>query len=287
MLDVALGQHPAVIGSGEITALTRHVWRKNEYCACGQPVHDCGFWSPVLRQWWDGHPPSLMPQYEDCQKKIESLVGLAKSSSGLGHGKHFAFYARHTTRLFEAMLSQSGKRTIVDSSKLPGRAMALALVPEIDLRVIHVVRDGRGVAWSLAKAYAARRKIGSAAGNQTEVRIPDGLRWTMVNLGTEYLSRKLGPEKVMRLRYEDFVSNPADVMRKIGTFVELDFGETGERLQRGEAVRPGHQIAGNRLRMNASISLARDESWRSMMPLGQQAVFRRLGGWMLRRYGYL
>jgi hypothetical protein len=39
--------------------------------------------------------------------------------------------------------------------------------------------------------------------------------------------------------------------------------------------------------MNASISLAKDESWRSMMPPGQQASFQRLGGWMLRRYGYL
>ena len=287
VLDVALGQHPAVIGSGEIAELTRHVWRENEYCACGQPVHDCDFWSPVLRQWSEGQPSSLMPLYEDCQKKIESLVGLAKSSSGFGHGKQFAFYARNTTRLFEAMLSQSGKSAIVDSSKLPARAMALALIPEIDLRVIHVVRDGRGVAWSLAKAYGRDVKSGLQREIKPKSVSRTALRWIMVNLETEYLLRKLSPEKVMRLRYEDFISDPADVMRKIGALAELDFGGIGEKLQRGEPVRPGHQIAGNRLRMNASISLAKDELWRSMMPPAEQARFRRLGGWMLRRYGYL
>ena len=287
LLDVALGQHPQVIGSGEIAELTGHVWRENEYCACGQPVHDCDFWSPVLRRWSEGQPSSLMPEYEDCQKKIESLIGLSKLSSGFGQGKQFAFYARNTTRLFEAILSQSGKSTIVDSSKKPGRAMALALIPEIDLRVIHVVRDGRGVAWSLAKPYKRDVKSGLQREIKPKPVSRTALRWTMVNLGAEHLSRKLGPEKVMRLRYEDFVSDPADAMQRIGAFAGLDFGGIGEKLQRGEPVRPGHQIAGNRLRMSASISLSKDEQWRSMMPPAQQAVFRWLGGSMLRRYGYL
>lgn len=287
VLDIALGQHPQVIGAGEITALTRHVWRRNEYCACGQPVHDCGFWNPVLRRWSEGQDVSLMPQYQRCQGKIEGLFGHAKLSSGLGNRSQFAFYTNHTARLFEAMVSQSYKKVIVDSSKLPGRAMALALVPKVDLRVIHVVRDGRGVAWSLAKAYERDVK----AGLQREIKPKSisrtALRWSIVNLETEYLARKLGPQKVMRLRYEDFVSNPAETMRKIGIFAELDFSQVGEALRRGEFINPGHQIAGNRLRMNASFSLAGDESWRSMMPAGQQASFRRLGGWMLGRYGYL
>src|SRR5690606_6155510 len=92
------------------------------------------------------------------------------------------------------------------------------------------------------------------------------LRWSMVNLAAECLSSKLGPQKVMRLRYEDFVSDPAVAMERIGTFTGLDFAGIGKELQRGEAVRPRHQIAGNRLRMNASISLSKDEGWRTMMP---------------------
>ena len=92
--------------------------------------------------------------------------------------------------------------------------MALALIPEIDLRVIHVVRDGRGVAWSLAKPYKRDVKSGLQREIKPKSVSRTALRWTMVNLGTEYLSRKLDPKKVMRVRYEDFVSDPADVDAK-------------------------------------------------------------------------
>jgi len=240
-----------------------------------------------MRRWSEGQPSSLMREYVDCQEKIENLAGLAKAAAGVGNRKQLAFHAHHTTRLFEAMVAQSGKEMIVDSSKLPGRAMALALAPGIDLRVIHVVRDGRGVAWSMAKAYERDVKSGLQRDIKPKPVSRTALRWTTVNLAAEYLSRKLGPEKFMRVRYEDFVTDPADVLNRIGNFVSLDFSKTGERLKLGEAVLPGHQIAGNRLRMNASIALSKDETWRSMMPAAQKAAFERLGGWMLKRYGYL
>ncbi len=206
---------------------------------------------------------------------------------GVGIGKQLAPYVLHTKRLFNAMLSCSGKQIIVDSSKLPGRAMALAQIPGVDMRVIHVVRDGRGVAWSLLKAYDRDVKSGLQKAIKPKPVFRTALRWSIVNLAVEYLSRKLGPQKVMRVRYEDFASNPAATMQQIGAFLELDLSQIGLSLQNGEAIEPGHQVAGSRLRMNASIALTKDESWRTRMPAGQQLSFQRLGGWMLRRYGYL
>jgi hypothetical protein len=287
VLDIAFGQHAAVLGAGEITALTRHVWRENEFCACGKPVHDCDFWSSVLAEWSKGQEPSLMSEYGLAQQKIEGSAWLARTLLRLGVGRHFKSYSLHTTRLFQELLSRSGKDIVIDSSKLPARAMALAHIPNIDLRIIHLVRDGRGVAWSLLKGYDRDPRSGLQKKIRPKSVFRTALRWTIVNLATEYLSRKLGPQRVLRLRYEDFTSDPAAVMRRIGTFVALDLGQIGRKLQRGDPIGPGHQIAGNRLRMNASLSLVKDESWRSLMPAGQQAFFRRLCGWMLRRYGYL
>lgn len=287
ILDIALGQHSAVLGAGEVTSLTRHVWRHNEYCACGNPIRDCSFWSAVCQEWSAGSDSKVMAEYCALQTKFEGLSVLVKVLSGLGLGKQFAAYTLHTKRLMNAMQSCSGKQVIVDSSKLPGRAMALAQIPGIDMRVIHMVRDGRGVAWSLLKPYERDAK----SGLQKEIRpksvFRTALRWSVVNLAVEYLSRKLGSEKVMRVRYEDFASDPVAVMQKIGTFLELDLHQIGSSLQNGESVRAGHQVAGNRLRMNGSVALTKDESWRVRMPAGQQVSFERLGGWMLRRYGYL
>ncbi|AGA10948.1 sulfotransferase [Sinorhizobium meliloti] len=287
ILDIALGQHAALVGAGEITSLTQHVWRNNEYCACGKAIRDCSFWSSVLRDWSNGQHSGLMEEYCALQQKFEGLSMVAKLLSGIGLGKQFSLYTHHTKRLFSAMHSCSGREMIVDSSKLPGRAMALAQIPGIDMRVIHLVRDGRGVAWSLLKGY----ERDTTSGLQKEIKpksvFRTALRWSMVNLAVEYLSRKLGPERVIRVRYEDFASDPVAVMGKIGAFLELDLSRVGTSLKNGEAIGPGHQVAGNRLRMNTSIALNKDETWRARMPARQQVSFQRLGGWMLRRYGYL
>ncbi|WHS91423.1 sulfotransferase (plasmid) [Sinorhizobium kummerowiae] len=287
ILDIALGQHAAVVGAGEITSLTRHVWRHNEYCACGNAIRDCSFWSSVRREWSDGQDPGLMEEYCALQQKFEGLSMMTRLLSSMGLGKQFSLYILHTKRLFSAMQSCSGRQVVVDSSKLPGRAMAVAQIPGIDMRVIHLVRDGRGVAWSLLKGYERDAKSGLQKEIKPKSVFRTALRWSMVNLAVEYLSRKLGSEKVMRVRYEDFASDPVAVMQQIGTFLELDLSQVGTSLQNGEAMGPGHQVAGNRLRMNASIALNKDETWRTRMPARQQVSFQRLGGWMLRRYGYL
>jgi hypothetical protein len=229
----------------------------------------------------------MMSEYCALQTKFEGLSVLAKVLSGIGLGKQFAPYALQTERLVNAMLSCSGKQVVVDSSKLPGRAMALAQIPTIDMRVIHMVRDGRGVAWSLLKPYERDAKSGLQKEIKPKSVFRTALRWSVVNLAVEYLSRKLGPEKVLRVRYEDFASDPVAVMQRIGAFLDLDLHQIGSSLQNGEPIGPGHQVAGNRLRMNGSVALTKDESWRARMPAAQQVSFERLGGWMLRRYGYL
>ena len=176
ILNIALGQHSAVMGAGEISELTRHVWQENEYCACGAPIRDCKFWSPVLQQWFEGSDALIISNYGKLQHKFEGLFGFAKVFFGIRNGKQLDTYALHTMRLFDAIISHSHAQVIVNSSKLPGRAMALSLVPGIDLRVIHIVRDGRGVAWSLLKdAINGYVKSGLQKGNQTEVSIQDGL----------------------------------------------------------------------------------------------------------------
>lgn len=286
ILDIALGQHSAVVGAGEITSLTQHAWRNNEFCACGKAIHHCSFWSSVLEEWSAGGEQGLMDEYCRLQQRFEGLSMATRLLSGAGLGKQFSVYTLHTKRLFSAMLSCSGRQVIVDSSKLPGRAMALAQIPGIDMRVIHLVRDGRGVAWSLLKGYERDAKSGLQKEIKPKSVFRTALRWSMVNLAVEYLSRKLGPERVIRVRYEDFTSDPVSVMQKVGTFLELDLSRVGTSLQNGEAMGPAHQVAGNRLRMSESIALNKDETWRTRMPARQQVSFQWLGGWMLKRYGY-
>ena len=287
LLDIALGQHSAIAGAGEVATLSRHVWSSNEYCSCGQPASNCPLWGPIGRQWTGNFPPaSSMAEYKRDQENIESILSSHRILRRALGRQTFKSYADETFRLLQAIRQHSGKEVIVDSSKLPGRALALASIPGIDLSVIHLVRDGRGVAWSLLQGY--RRDL--KAGLQKEIKPKSALRtaarWCVVNVVTEALRWKLGPGRYIRVKYEDLVVDPVRTLERIGGMIDLDLADIAQKLRGGEPIEPSHQIAGNRLRMNKSIRLVRDEAWRTQMPATERAAFDRLGGWLLRRYGY-
>jgi hypothetical protein len=287
LLDIALGQHSAIAGAGEVTTLSRHVWPHNEHCSCGQPASNCPLWGPIGRQWTGNFASaSSMARYRRDQENIESILGSRRILRRILDRQGFKTYADESFRLFEAIKQHSGKDIIVDSSKMPGRALALASIPKIDLFVVHLVRDGRGVAWSLLQGYNRDVKAGLQKEIKPKSALRTAARWCVVNLVTEALRWKLGPGRYLRVKYEDLVVDPLPTLQRIGEMIDLDLADIALKLRGGEPIQPTHQIAGNRLRMNKSIRLVSDEAWRTQMPAKERAAFDRLGGWLLRRYGY-
>jgi hypothetical protein len=280
LLDIALGQHPSIMGAGEVTTLSRHVWENDEYCACGAPVQDCPIWKPIVEQWRDDEPISLMAEYRTEQEKSESIVG-----GRLFHATRHQNHVRRTVKLLQTMSAISGRPVLVDSSKLPGRASALAKMPGIELYVIHLVRDGRGVAWSLSKGY--RRQVDQ--GLQRDLRpkplIYTAIRWASVNIATGALCRRLGPDRSLCVRYEDFVADPRET---IGKIIALVGEQKPDWLTDPEhrPLEPHHQVAGSRHRMQRSITVQKDEKWKTEMPRWKQRAFTFLTAPLMRRYGY-
>ena len=286
LLSIALEQHKDVFGAGEIHELTRNAWRQNAFCSCGEPLQSCSFWSAVAKTWGKDDPAEFLEDYRRRQGRFESLHALAALPL-LETAGDFSAFADETGRLFDIIASKSGKKVIVDSSKLPGRAASLARMASIDLFVVHLIRDGRGVAWSMMKAYKPDLKAGLQREIKPKSVYRTGLRWAMLNLGAERLKNIVGPQRYLRLRYEDFVRDPESALRRIGEMVEgLDLAPIGKAIHGGAAARPVHQIAGNRLRMNETIRLSMDEAWRADMPSKSRRDFSRLCGWLLQRYGY-
>jgi Sulfotransferase family len=278
LLDIALGEHDAIMGGGEISTLARHVWINDEYCACGAAVQACPMWRDIVDDWRDGEPPTLIEEYRHAQERTEIIIGTGRALERLRSAEH----AARTAKLFRDIVARSGRPIVVDSSKLPGRAFALAAMPGIDLHVVHVVRDARGVAWSLKKGF--KRQVDQ--GLQRELRPKPlaytALRWSIVNLATEALCRRLGPTRSLRVRYEDFVADPPATLARILALV----GEKPIAKQPEGPMIPQHQVAGSRHRMQPSITISRDERWKETMPRRQMTVVTLLTAPLLRRYGY-
>ncbi|WP_338240833.1 sulfotransferase family protein [Aurantiacibacter hainanensis] len=283
LLDIALGQQPGVFGAGEITALARHVWKEREFCACREKADECGFWGRVVNSWLEGRKSGAMDAYGKRLARSEWLFDPRRLLWRFGAGREARAYREETAALFREIAEASGDTVIVDSSKLPGRASALMSVPGIELYVVHVVRDGRGVAWSMMKPY----KRAVDAGLQKEVKPKPlwqaAVRWFTVNIGAEIVRLRLPRERSMRVRYEDFVADPGGKVKSI-----LDFaGEEYVQPPYGaDLIKPQHQIAGNRSRMQNEIRLRRDIGWTSQMPRSDQTVFSALAAPLLAKYGY-
>jgi hypothetical protein len=286
LMSIALGQHPEIFGAGEIHELTRHAWSENTFCSCARPLQECDFWSAAVQRWRAMGQPSGLQDYVKLQKRFEHLLMAQMSRLGAGAGAKFESFAGATEALFRIIAATSGKGVVADSSKLPGRAWALAQMKMLDLYVVHMVRDGRGVAWSLMKSYKRDVNAGLQRDIKPKSTLRTCLRWSLVNLAAEDLRRVVGPEKYLRVRYEDFAKNPAAVMDRIGAMIGVDLQGVGADLAGGRVLNPNHQLAGNRLRLNASIKMDIDETWRSQMPEAKQRLFGRVCGWMLRRYDY-
>ena len=59
------------------------------------------------------------------------------------------------------------------------------------------------------------------------------VRWTILNLASEWVCTRLGPKRTMRLRYEDFVADPKAALERIGSLIELDLTDVADAASSG------------------------------------------------------
>jgi hypothetical protein len=319
ILDVVLGNHPKIESVGEVGNLMRNGWisRKSlrgipekslrvPLCTCGKrldvlyvdaPEEACPFWSRVRREWVERvDPHDDIEDYPKLQNDFElerrwSRYGLDPLPRLLyerrGPSARFRSYARLTRAFFEAISAASGKPVIVESAKSLVRAFALSMVPGIDLYTVHLVRDGRGVITSHRKTLKKDVQAGIMWDHEGRPMWKTAVRWTILNLASEWVCARLGPERAMRLRYEDFVADPQAALGRIGSLIGLDLAGVAQAASSGEPLRAGHNIGGNRTKKSGYVTLRPDaQEWRESLSPAEQRLSWTLMGWLMRRYGY-
>jgi hypothetical protein len=280
VLDILLGNHEDVLSLGEVSNFFQSENRLPR-CACGLPMEACDLWAEVNRRvsgQVDGERADWHRDWQDVER-VRSLLPLVRGSFSPG-GKREATGARYSAlmeALFTALAEVTGKTVFVDSSKtiwpVPGRPYALYTLCDFDVRVVHLIRDGRAVMWSLWKGVDPDIEAGRAR--------PSALRgykaafsWAAHNLLASWLLAKLPSERVMRLYYKDLVTQPLETLDRLGSFTGLDPRVLKERLAGGEPLQVGHLLRGNRVaRQQDQIHLRPDDSWRQGLPPLGRALF--------------
>jgi hypothetical protein len=268
-----------------VTALARHVWDSDEYCACRSTVGNCPLWKQVVEQWRAGEDAKFIPRLRKAQERIEGILSWRRLLGAVAAHPTQAQFDEHTSRLFGILRTVSGRPIIVDSSKLPGRAFALAALPSIELYVIHLVRDGRGVTWSMMKPFKRQVEMGLQKELKPKPLIYTALRWAIVNVAAQLLCFKLGRRRSMRVRYEDFVEDPAKILDRVLGMV----GQQGSEVAPLDArtIFPHHQVAGSRHRMQAVLTIEQNDQWRGEMPRWKQFAVSLICAPLMLWYGYM
>jgi hypothetical protein len=317
ILDIVLGNHPDIESVGEVANIFVNGWinreslrgidpkkRRVPICTCGKrldvlyvdsPDEACPFWSRVRREWVERADPESIESYPKLRGDFEHTrsASLVQQYRRLLYEKRrksasFRSYARLTRAFFESIHAVSGKPVIVDSSKSPVRAFALSIVPGIDLFVVHLVRDGRGVMTSRSKVLKKNIRAGIMWDHEGFPMWRTVVRWIVLNLAAEWVCTRLGPKKTMRLRYGDFVADPKGALERIGSLIELDLTEVAEAASSGQPMQAGHNVGGNRTKKSTIIALRPElaEEWRTALsPTGRRLSWL-FTGWLMRRYGY-
>jgi hypothetical protein len=289
VLDNVLGNHPLIQSVGELARLPSDAWLQNfeHYCACGERSKNCPFWVAVQQAWCNSNGNIAIPKYIELQNKVEKFrqwpLLLCQSWQST---RTFQAYAEQTVLLLKAIQMVSGCAIIVDSSKGLERALALSLIPDIDMKIIQLVRDPRGVVWSHKKAFTKDLKHGLPRDIRSQPAWRATLYWCRMNLQTDWLRRRVGPEKSMLVRYEDFMLQTLPVLQKIGNFIGVDLLSVQQAIKQEEKLHFGHTIAGNRVRMQGELRLRFDQDWLRHLSPRDRRVTEIMSGWLMARYGY-
>ena len=309
LIERLIGELPGVCSVGELV----HLWQRGvlagERCGCGAPFHDCPFWRRVGAIAFGGWHDADADRISALRRQVDRnrfIPLLATSDGPPAFRRALREYLSVYLRLYDAVAEASGCRIVVDSSKLASLAFCLHRSGDLDLRVLHVVRDSRAVAYSWMR-HVSRPDVaprgsddppvhGSVAAHSYMTRYPPAsaaLRWNIQN-GALHVLARTGPPTLL-VRYEDVVRDPESALREVAAFAGVPVSDEALRFLGGgdgaghhADLGAAHTVSGNPVRfLSGQVPIRQDDAWLAAMPTGQRRAVTALTLPLLGRYGYV
>jgi hypothetical protein len=260
--------HPQIASVGE-TAFTPTAQAKGharQVCSCGQTYFACPFWQEVFAGVnADGHefsPHRWTNDYRYSNPWLHRALTRYSSRPLVRwiqdvaadvlpvHRSRMRTVNRVNVSFIRAVLRAAEADVFFDSSKRPFRLRHLLAIPELDIRVVNLVRDVRGYAGS------AKRRGQTVEAAATSWRRDRGV--------IDDITRNMAADRVFLLRYEDLCARPDTTARALYTFLDV------QPMTVPDVIHPrDHHVLGNRIRLQDSLQIRLNDRWKTDLTPGE------------------
>ena len=269
LLTLLLAGHPSISTIGELKA-TSMGDVDNYFCSCGSKIRQCAFWTRLVKNLADeGVALDLSDLGTHFQAKSFvadhllrcSLRGSAfevfrDSATRLLPGAHGRLQAvlQRNLMLVKAIMKIQGGEVFLDASKDPLRLKYLLDSNYWRIRVVYLLRDGRGT----TNSFLRHDSISMSAAAQ---------QWQHAQAECARIITSLPGNSWIQIHYEDLCRDPDRVMDVVFGFLGLscDFDVTAFQAQ-------SHHVLGNQMRLNSAGSISLDQKWKRMLTPSDLAI---------------
>jgi len=287
--DRVLAEVTGGVSAGEIHRFWAYGLARGWKCSCGVKLRDCEFWGPVLRK-------SFSEAGVSKEEILTAWATVARPRSLLSlwyprlrsarFRRHLARYRSFLEVLYRTVSQRSGTQVIVDSSGSPLHGSILAGLEEIEVAMVHLVRDVRAVAFSNQRQKPNPSAPAPDATMRTKSAPRVAATWMLYNSLLEGLEAAM--DTYTLAKYEELFSRPKREFERLAD--DLGVESRAEEVFCGEHIRLSseHLGQGNPVRQNRGIEkLAPDTDWVEKLSRVKQTFMAQVCKTRLERYSYL
>ena len=289
LLSRVLGAVPGFVTVGELCYLWDQGVVMDRLCGCGKPFSDCEFWTAVGKEafgGWDQVDARRLLTLRKAVERVRYTPLLSAPAVAPDYHRKLQEYAAAMSAVYASVRTVSGAEVVVDTSKYPSSAYLLRHVPDVELKLVHLIRSVHGVCYSWSKTVARPDRDGKPMPTYPPART--AAEWVAFNFLLDALRLRGVPAELVH--YEDFVARPRPTLAAVVRFLlgrdaadaDLAFvGESSVELPRD------HSVAGNPMRFRSGPEpLKLDEAWRTKLDPKARRVISLVAGPAILRYGY-
>ena len=258
LLSILLDNLTNIASVGEVAGFYEYLGVSGRECSCNNKYFECPVWSNIINDLPRGI--DYVKEMYEIQTEVERWNKISKI---VKNKKEMKKYSVKMAKFFDTIADDRKVKTIVDSSKssysFMWRALALSNVKNVELYLVHLVRDAKGVVASRKKGKNStleRKQSNTASLWNSAVGLAG---WLTSNLAVKYTKQYLDDDQSTTIEYRELVQSPEQEAQKIikGASVEQLYDKND--IIKTKSLDVGHLVGGNRLaRNNQKISIETD-----------------------------